>query len=157
MRDVVAPLLRTSLAPRAASAAPQERPPASTLKVLLVDDCEINRALASAQLQHYGIAPVLACDGAQAVERATQETFDLVLMDMSMPVMDGLEATDRIRRFEHEHPERRRVAVVAFTAGDTADDPVLIGPYGIDAVLHKPCSTRAVGACLEHVCGVSVG
>ena len=150
-------LLRTSLASRAASAAAQERPPASTLKVLLVDDCEINRALASAQLQHYGIAPVLACDGAQAVERAMQETYDLVLMDMSMPVMNGLEATDRIRRFEHGHPERRRVAVVAFTAGATADDPALLGTHLLDAVLQKPCSTRAVGACLERVCGVSLG
>jgi CheY-like chemotaxis protein len=157
MRDVMAPPPRTRLAHRAALAAPHARPPASTLRVLVVDDCEINRELASAQLLHYGIAPVFACDGAQAVERAMQETFDLVLMDMSMPVMDGLEATDRIRRFEHVHPERRRMAVVAFTSGHDADDPALLGRHRLDAVLHKPCDIRAVGDCLERVCGVSLG
>ncbi len=135
------------------SAAPvRSQPP----KILLVDDCEINRMLACAQLLRWGIEPTLACDGAQAVELATSRTFDLVLMDVSMPVMDGLEATAQIRRHEQEHPERPRVPVVAYTSGPTADNPGVRARHGIDGVLRKPCSTSKVGECLQQWCGMSL-
>ena len=147
-----------ALRPRAAStvAVPAAAPPVSSLKVLLVDDCEVNRMLARAQLLHLGIEPTLACDGVQAVELVASQVFDIVLMDVSMPVMDGVEATDRIRRLERDHPERTRVPVVAYTAGAVADDPALLKRHGFDDLLRKPCSTRLIGACLEQVCGVSV-
>ena len=125
-------------------------------KILLVDDSEINRMVACAQLLRWGIEPTLACDGAQAVELATSQTFDLVLMDVSMPVMDGLEATAQIRRHEQEHPERTRVPVVAYTSGPTADNPGVRARHGIDGVLRKPCSTSKVGECLQQWCGMSL-
>jgi CheY-like chemotaxis protein len=147
-------------APRHSAAAtltvPVAAAQATSLKVLLADDCEINSTLACAQLLRLGIEPTLACDGLQALELVRSQHFDLVLMDISMPVMDGLEATKHIRRFEQEHPERKRVPVVAYTAGATADDPNALKRCGFDAVLRKPSNTRMVGACLQEVCGVSV-
>lgn len=140
-----------------AVAAPPAVPLASTLKVLLVDDCEVNRMLACAQLMRFGIEPTLACNGAQALEQVQLQRFDLVLMDVSMPVMDGLAATAQIRRLERAHPERARLPVVAHTAGGLADDPTALRHHGFDALLRKPSNTRLVGACLQQVCGVSLG
>ena len=150
----IPPALRPS-APRPEVALAAARP-ASSLKVLLVDDCEVNRMLACAQLLRWGIEPTLACNGAQALERVQAQRFDIVLMDVSMPVMDGLEATEQIRRLELAHPERTRLPVVAYTAGAMADDPAALHRHGFDGLLRKPSNTRLVGACLQQVCGVSL-
>src|SRR5215510_7572631 len=66
-------------------------------KILLVEDNEMNRDMLSRRLSRNGFEVVVAVDGAQAVTMATAEKPDLILMDMSLPVMDGLEATRHVK------------------------------------------------------------
>jgi CheY-like chemotaxis protein len=101
-------------------------------------------------LHRWGIAPILATDGAQAVELACGCDFDLILMDLQMPVLDGLAATKRIRAHEHERC-CARVPVLAYTSCVLADD--LLRDCGVDGVLEKPCDARALHECLLRWCG----
>lgn len=123
----------------------------SPVRVLLVDDSEVNQLLACAMLAHWGIAPAVANDGAQALLLVRQEVFDLVLMDVDMPVMDGLAATEAIRRFEREQDGRANVPIVAYTGSAYADDARLRAS-GMNDLLKKPCSTNAMADCLRRHC-----
>lgn len=122
------------------SEAPEDDSP---LSVLLVEDNPVNQRLVQAALKRGGIHCALAADGAQAVEAFEEGRFDLVLMDVQMPIMDGLEATRRIRA--HERVER--VPILALTARDTTADVRACFEVGMDGHLGKPCSpTRLVEA-----------
>lgn len=123
----------------------------SPLRVLLVDDCEVNRLLSCVLLARWGITPTVACDGQQAVRLVSQHVFDLVLMDVEMPVMDGLIATEQIRHFERAHARRPLVPVVAFT-GSTLADEAQLRASGINELLKKPCSPAAMAECLLRHC-----
>ena len=114
-----------------------EAPIRPALRVLVVDDSPVNRMIALAQLGQFDVTPVLANDGAEAVALACGETFDLILMDLQMPVLDGLGATAQIRRFEHEHVSPR-VPVVAYTSCALDSDAAFMRNLGLDAVLEKP-------------------
>ena len=83
-------------------------------------------------------------DGAQAVRAAVAIEFDLVLMDLQMPVMNGFDATLGIRRFEADNPSRRRAPVVAYTSDDADDIDRQVRDVGMDAVLHKPCAPQSM-------------
>ncbi len=81
-------------------------------KILLVEDNEMNRDMLSRRLERRGYTVVMAVDGAQGVAMAKSELPDLILMDMSLPVIDGWEATRRIR----QEPTTATVPVIALTA-----------------------------------------
>jgi CheY-like chemotaxis protein len=100
-------------------------------------------------LARYGVAPFVAEDGAQAVALACGQDFDLILMDLNMPVLDGLAATKQIRRYEHEH-DTVRAPVLAYTS--QLLDADLLRDCGVDGVLEKPCSDSALQACLLRWC-----
>ena len=123
-----------------------ELPVAGLPHVLVVDDNPEHQRAVSEMLSRYGIEPRLACDGAQAVEMAGVEQFDIILMDLQMPVLDGLAACKQIRQLEVQNG-RVRVPVVAYTSRAVADS--LLKACGLDAVLEKPCSAEALEACLE--------
>jgi two-component system sensor histidine kinase/response regulator len=108
--------------------------PLGGLHVLVVDDNEINLLIAREMLVSAGATVDTAEDGQQAVERLRVQRFDLVLMDMQMPVMDGLEATRRIR----ELPGGARLPVLAMTANAMAADRERCLQAGMDEVLTKP-------------------
>ena len=101
-------------------------------RVLLVEDNAINQQVASEILQAAGVAVVIAAHGAQAVQRVQEERFDLVLMDMQMPVMDGVTATERIRALGLELP------IVAMTANAMARDRERCLAAGMNDFLCKP-------------------
>jgi CheY-like chemotaxis protein len=128
----------------------------SRLRVLIVDDSDLNRNLLHTLLTGWDVLVEEACDGRQAVDLVcrddTPRAFDFVLMDVTMPVMDGLEATKRIRSFEHEHPEHPGVPVVAYTGGTLRGDPKTLEVTGLNAVLRKPSSPQAIRDCLSTWC-----
>jgi CheY-like chemotaxis protein len=126
---------------------------ASSLRVLLVDDCPFQQLLACALLSRWMIVPQIACDGLEAVLLAGEQDFDIVLMDVEMPVMDGLLATARIRKTERRDHRTHAVPVVAYTAVDLASHERSWQRCGMNAVLHKPAEAPEMSACLERWCG----
>jgi CheY-like chemotaxis protein len=87
-------------------------------KILLVEDNEMNRDMLSRRLARKGYEVVIAIDGQQGIEMARSETPDLILMDMSLPVVDGWEATRQLK----SAPETQAIPVIALTAHAMAGD-----------------------------------
>jgi PAS domain S-box-containing protein len=112
-------------------------PPASgsPRRVLVVEDVQANRELAIALLESSGHEADGACDGAQAVAMVRDGRYDLVLMDVQMPIMDGLEATRRIRA--SKGPDAA-VPIVAMTANVMSDQMIAIRAAGMNGRLGKP-------------------
>jgi signal transduction histidine kinase len=107
------------------------------LRVLLVDDNRTNRLIGAKVLEALGAAPVLAEDGAQAIEAVRREPLDLVLMDINMPVMDGLEAVRHIRSLPGGVGD---LPVLALTANVMAHQRESYLAAGMDGVVGKPFS-----------------
>ncbi len=112
--------------------------PGSSLRVLLVEDNFVNRRLAQHLLQRRGHQVTAATNGAQALERWVECEYDLVLMDVQMPVMDGLKATAEIRR--RERATGGHVSICAMTAHAMKGDEQRCLAAGMDAYLSKPIS-----------------
>jgi CheY-like chemotaxis protein len=108
-----------------------------SLRVLLVEDHIINQKLAINLIERAGHQVTLANNGEEGLRAAIQQDFDLIFMDMQMPVMDGLEATRAIRAFEAAN-QRQRVRIVAMTANAMASDQEACERAGMDAFLSKP-------------------
>ncbi len=106
-------------------------------RVLVADDSAVNREVAQEALSRLGVEVKLVNDGREAVDAVFAEGFDLVLMDGSMPVLDGYDATREIRARESEMV-RPRVPVVALTAHVVGSAADTWRASGMDAVLHKP-------------------
>ncbi len=108
----------------------------SGLRVLLVEDNDINRLYATTILKNWGCITMVAENGFVAVEKVKDETFDTVLMDVQMPVMDGFEATKFIRALEDK--VKRAVPIIALTANATRKDFEKCLAEGMDDCLTKP-------------------
>jgi CheY-like chemotaxis protein len=103
-------------------------------KILLVEDNEMNREMLSRRLARKGFDVVMAVDGLQGVAMASTEMPDLVLMDMSLPGIDGWEATRRIKA----DPATRTLPVIALTAHAMSDDRAKALEAGCDEFDTKP-------------------
>lgn len=103
-------------------------------RVLLVEDEPINREIGCALLESVGLSVVAAENGAQAVDRVKAESFDLVLMDVQMPVLDGLAATRQIRAL----PAGAGLPIIALTANAFAEDRIRCLKAGMSDFLTKP-------------------
>jgi two-component system cell cycle response regulator DivK len=114
----------------------------SVVKILLVEDNEMNRDMLSRRLRRNGYEVVIAIDGQQGVEMAAAESPDLILMDMSLPVIDGWEAARRVR----ENEATRKIPVIALTAHAMAGDREKAIEAGCDDYDTKPVEiTRLLG------------
>jgi CheY-like chemotaxis protein len=122
--------------PHAAYSPPEEVPVNAALRVLVVEDNPVNQMLATRVLQKKGHSVVVAGNGRQALEALAGQKFDVVLMDVNMPEMDGLAATAAIRA--REEGTGRRVPIVALTAQALAGDRERCLAAGMDAYLSKP-------------------
>jgi len=101
-------------------------------RVLVVEDFDDNRLLMKLTLEHEGFVVIEASNGFQAVEKAVSEHPDVILMDIAMPVMDGIQATQAIR----QHDELAGVPILVLTAyGDFYNDRARC--VGCNAVIHK--------------------
>jgi CheY-like chemotaxis protein len=123
-----------------------ERPAA--LSVLLVEDNPIGRLVAAGFFKALGHGVTTAEDGAQGLAAATDKRFDLIVMDVQMPVMDGHEASRAIRALPGE---AGRVPIVALTAGTDAEDDAQCRDAGMDDCLHKPLTMDRLRAVLERL------
>jgi CheY-like chemotaxis protein len=103
-------------------------------KILLVEDNEMNRDMLSRRLQRKGYEVLIAVDGEAGVRMAVTERPDLILMDMSLPTVDGWEATRRIKRL----PETASIPVIALTAHAMAGDRDKAIEAGCDDYDSKP-------------------
>jgi two-component system cell cycle response regulator DivK len=103
-------------------------------KILLVEDNEMNRDMLSRRLVRNGFEVVIAVDGQQGVAMATSESPDVILMDMSLPVMDGWEATRRVKA----DPATKSIPVIALTANALVEDRERAMAAGCDDFDTKP-------------------
>jgi PAS domain S-box-containing protein len=151
--DLLATLLGALDAPRrqARPAAPEPAPaPGRPLRVLLAEDNVVNQKLGLRLLQKRGHAVVVAGNGREAIEALEREPFDLVLMDLQMPEMDGLEATALIRR--REQTTGRRLPILAMTAHAMKGDRELCLKAGMDGYVAKPIQPRELYEAIDRVC-----
>ena len=114
-------------------------------KLLIVEDNELNRDVLSRRLMRRGYEVVIATDGAQGVEMADGEQPDLILMDLGLPVLDGWEATRRIKRGERT----RGIPVIALTAHAMTGDDLRARDAGCDDFDTKPVDLPRLLAKIE--------
>ncbi len=120
-------------------------------RVLLVEDNMLNQEVAVELLRQGGLAVDVANNGAQALERVSRQQYDLVLMDMQMPVMDGLTATRRLRA----QKEHQRLPIIAMTANVMIDDRDACIAAGMDDYLAKPIDPEKLWAALRRWLGAT--
>ncbi|MEI6455174.1 MAG: response regulator [bacterium] len=114
--------------------------PKSSLSILVVEDNTINLRLITAALTRAGHRVDSAQDGSIALVKYDQNNYDVILMDIMMPVMDGLTATKEIRRIEKEKNVQagKRIKIIAITANAFEDDRNKFFEAGMDFYMNKP-------------------
>jgi CheY-like chemotaxis protein len=126
---------------------------ASPFKVLVADDHPINREFVRRILEPLGASVTEAVDGREAVDSAATVAFDLILLDLKMPGMDGDEAVKIIRSSDGPN---RNAPILAFSAGQEAFDELLL-PDEFDGALAKPISPDTLIEAFANYCGQDVG
>nr|WP_264302244.1 response regulator [Vibrio harveyi] len=107
-------------------------------KILIVDDNTVNQKIAGLHVTKAGFSFDLAANGLEAVEMFKRNQYSLILMDCMMPVMDGFEATQKIRLFEQEQNGSDRIPIIALTASVVDDDIQKCFDVGMDDYVPKP-------------------
>lgn len=124
-------------------------PAAVSLHLLLAEDNRVNQVVASRMLEKMGHSIVVASNGNEALTLLATQTFDLVLMDIQMPEMDGLTATRKIR--EAEAQSRSRTPIIAVTAHAMAGDRERCIDAGMDGYVTKPLNIRGLNEAIAAV------
>ena len=148
--DTLVSLLTKDAAPKAAAAPAKPRMDAEMatrdpLRILLAQDNVVNQKLALRLLQQMGYRADVAGNGIEAIESAARQSYDVVLMDVQMPEMDGLEAT---RRITAKYGPEQRPRIVAMTANAMQGDREECLAAGMDDYLTKPIRVDALVAAL---------
>jgi signal transduction histidine kinase/DNA-binding NarL/FixJ family response regulator len=147
--EISAPTARATQ-PTDASESVLARLRALQARVLVAEDTDVNGLLVQKMLEHYGCRVTRVDNGAKAAELLCRpHEFALALMDWHMPVMDGLEATRRIRAYEAEHTLGRRLPIIAFTASVLVEEAARCSEAGMDGVLNKPLTKANLIEMLE--------
>ncbi|MEL6183170.1 MAG: response regulator, partial [Myxococcota bacterium] len=127
---------------------PNRRPPTPKpdVRVLVAEDNPVNQKVAQRMLEQLGVTPEIVPNGEEAVRAVQRTSFDLVLMDLQMPVLDGLEATKQIRALL---PLDDQPSIVALTANNRPADKRACSEVGMDAFLEKPVRRKDLVRVLE--------
>jgi signal transduction histidine kinase/AmiR/NasT family two-component response regulator len=120
----------------------------SPLRIMVVDDNPVNRQVALAFLKRLGYEADIAVNGADSLTVFERNTYDVILMDMQMPEMDGIEATRRVRR---DWPPDRQPRIVAMTAAAFPEDRAHCIEAGMDDYISKPIDLVELAAALRRV------
>ena len=129
----------------------RERP--AQLRILLAEDNRVNQRLATRLLEKHGYSVVVANDGQEALAVLEQQSVDLILMDVQMPNLDGLEATAAIRK--KESGSGARIPIVAMTAHAMKGDRERCLGAGMDAYLTKPIQAQELYETIERMAGLA--
>ena len=123
--------------------------PAAPLRILLAEDNKVNRRLAETLLGRRGYHVHSVCDGREAVEAFQSQAFDLILMDVQMPEMDGMRATAAIRQLEQE--KEGHIPIIAMTAHAMKGDRERCLSGGMDDYISKPMKAQVLYETIERV------
>ncbi len=148
------PSLETTARP-AAPADPGAEISSRRRHVLVAEDNPVNQRVIVRLLEKMGHIPIVAHNGQEAVAAYESRPFDVALMDVQMPVMDGLAATMAIRESEARHPARRRLPIMALTAYAMRGDRERCLAAGMDDYLTKPIKPEDLSAALDRLFGDS--
>ncbi|WP_306145865.1 response regulator [Roseibium sp. MMSF_3412] len=124
--------------------------PARPLRLLVAEDNDINRLLSEALLRKLGHIPIMVVDGEKAVEEASKERFDAILMDLHMPGVDGFEAIRQIRANEHIHGQKP-VPILMVTADVMQDARDKAAKAGAAGYLTKPLTVESISDALVSI------
>ena len=120
---------------------------AKGVRLLLVEDNNINVYVLSQYLKNWGVAFDVAVNGQEALEKVTEQDYDLVLMDLQMPVMDGYEASRRIRSMEGE--KYQQLPIIALTAAAQSDYEGKLSEAGMNGIFPKPFNPEKLHSLLQ--------
>jgi two-component system sensor histidine kinase/response regulator len=124
------------------------------LRVLLAEDNPVNQRVAARLLEKRGHVVVLAENGVRAIEELEKQRFDLILMDVQMPVMDGMEATAKIR--QKEKITGAHIPIIAMTAHAMEGDRQRFLESGMDGYISKPVHSRELFEVIESLSGLNM-
>ena len=119
--------------------------------ILLVEDNDMNRDMLSRRLERHGHQVTIASDGQQAIDLGSSEKPDLILMDMSLPVVDGWEATRRLKASE----TTRQIPIIALTAHAMAEDERKAREAGCDGYDTKPVELQRLLGKIDSLLGAA--
>jgi signal transduction histidine kinase/CheY-like chemotaxis protein len=156
LRSLLAALGQTSIqAIKGSDTPPHPQESAKSLRVLLAEDNPVNQKMVVGMLRRMGHSTKIAVNGQEALSLWSEEAFDLVLMDVQMPVMDGLTTTRKIR--ERELSSGSRVPIIAMTAHATKEYEQQCLAAGMDAYLSKPTSGQQLEDAIGRLAAKSIG
>jgi len=116
------------------------------LNILLAEDDELSQKVTTFYLRRFDHEVEIAKNGHEAVNKFKEKKYDLILMDIQMPEMDGLQATKEIRRIEKDYPEKGHTTIIAIT---TNPDKVVIFKAGMDGYTQKPFNFNGLSTLLS--------
>lgn len=125
-----------------------ERPSYPTKKLLVAEDYEFNREIIVDMLRLFGIEPEIAFNGKEALDKAAAKHYDLILMDIRMPVMDGYQASQEIRKLPGPKP-----LIIALTASSALREKEKFMEMGMDDFLIKPIELHELESTLRKYLG----
>jgi CheY-like chemotaxis protein len=114
------------------------------IEILLVDDNRVNQRLMTLTLLQLAVKVDIASDGKEAFEMYQRKAYDLIFMDVQMPVMDGLESTKLIREFEQSSGTLHRALIVALTGSELEENKDLCLEIGMDDFIEKPIRVEMI-------------
>jgi signal transduction histidine kinase/ActR/RegA family two-component response regulator len=135
--------------PNTVSTGPKDTAVAMSQRVLVAEDSEVNRFIIKELLATMGITPVIVNDGAAAVTAFEQGEYDLILMDIQMPVMDGMEATDRILSMQKASGRNPSCKIIGLSAHAMAQDRERCLQLGMSDYLTKPIDKERLKGAIE--------
>ncbi len=121
------------------------------MRILIAEDDPTNQKIARIWLTREGHSVTIVPDGQSCVDRYCSEPFDVILMDIKMPVMSGVEATVEIRRHENAN-SRPRTSIIAITASALVGDREKFLASGMDDYLAKPYRPQDLGTIVQKTC-----